>query len=209
MELHYWNIRGLGEPIRMMLEYLGESYENKYETSIENWFKEKLNLDIELANLPYLVDGKIKLTQSFAIMRYLARKHKKLLPLGEIEQQRLDQAEAFLIDLRFAFAMLCYNPEFKSMKESFLTDLPRKLAEFEKVLGKRSWAVSDNLTYVDFGICVILDHMELCFPGCYENLPNIQQYKKKFEDLESIKMYKSSEKFSRFPIFSPIAHWGT
>lgn len=100
MELHYWKIRGLGEPIRLMLEYLGETYENKYETSIENWFKKKHNLDIELANLPYLVDGEIKLTQSFAIMRYLARKHKKLLPLGEIEQQKLDQTESFLTDLR-------------------------------------------------------------------------------------------------------------
>jgi len=192
-----------------MLEYLGETYENKYETSIENWFKKKLNLGIELANLPYLVDGEIKLTQSFAIMRYLARKHKKLLPLGEVEQQKLDQTESFLTDLRFGFAMLCYNPEFKSMKEGFFKELPRRLAGLEKILGKRSWAVSENLTYVDFGLCVILDHMELCSPGCYETLPNIQKYKKNFENLESTKKYKSSQNFSVFPIFSPIAYWGT
>ena len=101
MELHYWKIRGLGEPIRMMLEYLGVNYENKYKTSFEDWFQEKIKSDIELVNLPYLVDGEVKLTQSYAIMRYLARKYKKLLPSGEIEQQRIDQAEGVLADLRF------------------------------------------------------------------------------------------------------------
>ena len=101
MELHYWKIRGLGEPIRMMLEYLGVNYENKYKTSFEDWFHEKIKSDIELVNLPYLVDGEVKLTQSYAIMRYLARKYKKLLPSGEIEQQRIDQAEGVLADLRF------------------------------------------------------------------------------------------------------------
>lgn len=112
-------------------------------------------------------------------------------------------------NFRFGFAMLCYNPEFETMKEGFFKELPRRLAGFEKILGKRSWAISENLTYVDFGLCVLLDHMELCSPGCYETLPNIQRYKKKFDNFESIKKYRSSEKFSVFPIFSPIAHWGT
>jgi len=208
MELHYWKIRGLGEPIRMMLEHLGVSYENKYKTSFEDWFHEKINSDIELVNLPYLVDGETKLTQSYAIMRYLARKYKKLLPSGEIEQQRVDQAEGVLVDLRFSFAMLCYNPEFEKMKDSFLKDLPNKLAGLEKVFGKRTWAVGTNLTYIDFGICEILDHMELCFPGCYSNLPNIKKYKTAFNNLESIKKYKSSDKFFEMPVYSPLAFWG-
>merc|ERR1712168_65614 len=184
----------------MMLEYLGVSYENKYKTSFEDWFHEKVNSDIELVNLPYLVDGETKLTQGYAIMRYLARKYNELLPSNEIEQQRIDQAEGVLVDLRYAFAMLCYNPEFEKMKDDFLKGLPNKLAGLEKVFGKRDWAVGTNLTYIDFGICEILDHMELCFPGCYDNLPNIKKYKTAFNNLESIKKYKSSDRFFEMPV---------
>uniref|UniRef100_A0A8C3F0N6 GST N-terminal domain-containing protein n=1 Tax=Chrysemys picta bellii TaxID=8478 RepID=A0A8C3F0N6_CHRPI len=38
------------------------------------WIKEKLGLDFP--NLPYLIDGKNKLTQSNAILWYIVRKHK-------------------------------------------------------------------------------------------------------------------------------------
>ena len=113
-----------------------------------------------------------------------------------------------LKNLRFSFAMLCYNPEFEKMRDSFLKDLPNKLAGLEKVFGKRTWAVGTNLTYIDFGICEILDHMELCFPGCYSNLPNIKKYKTAFNNLESIKKYKSSDKFFEMPVYSPLAFWG-
>lgn len=38
------------------------------------WLADKPNLGLAFPNLPYLIDGDVKLTQSLAIMRYLARK---------------------------------------------------------------------------------------------------------------------------------------
>jgi len=207
LELHYWNIRGLGEPIRMMLEYLGVKYENKYKASIEEWVKEKNQIGIELHNLPYIVDGDVKLTQSFAIMRYLARKHKTLLPKTELETQQLDKGEGITVDLRFVFALLAYNPEFEKMKDGFINELPTKIHGLEEILGKRKW-VAGELTHVDFCLCEILDHIELCFPGCFKNNPNITKYKATFEAIPQIKAYKSSNRFRQFPIYSPIAYWG-
>jgi glutathione S-transferase len=76
--LAYWGIRGLANSIRQLLEYVGEKYEFKdYNTVPEpGWFGEKFNLGLEFPNLPYYIDQNVKLTQSGAILRYLARKHK-------------------------------------------------------------------------------------------------------------------------------------
>ena len=37
------------------------------------WLNEKDTLDLDLPNLPYLIDKEVTLTESSAIMRYLAR----------------------------------------------------------------------------------------------------------------------------------------
>uniref|UniRef100_A0A4X1UTN1 glutathione transferase n=1 Tax=Sus scrofa TaxID=9823 RepID=A0A4X1UTN1_PIG len=39
------------------------------------WLSDKFKLGLDFPNLPYLIDGAHKLTQSNAILRYIARKH--------------------------------------------------------------------------------------------------------------------------------------
>lgn len=82
MVLGYWDIRGLAHAIRMLLEYTDTSYEEKRYTCGEapdydrsQWLDAKFKLDLAFPNLPYLMDGKNKITQSNAILRYIARKH--------------------------------------------------------------------------------------------------------------------------------------
>ena len=66
-----------------------------------------------MLQLPYLIDGTTKLTQSNTILRYLARKH-NLAGTTEIEHQRIDVIENEAMDCRKRFVGLCYNPEFVS-----------------------------------------------------------------------------------------------
>jgi glutathione S-transferase len=58
----------------------------------------------------------VKLTQSSAIIRYIARKH-KLDGATEEEKQRVDQIEGETGDMKGAFAGMCYNPNFVSQNE--------------------------------------------------------------------------------------------
>jgi len=65
--LGYWGIRGLAEPIRLLAEYVGVAYTNKKYTSYEEWTADKFSLGFDFPNLPYWVDGSVKITESDAI----------------------------------------------------------------------------------------------------------------------------------------------
>ena len=65
MKFCYWDVRGLGEMCRLMFRYVGANYED-VKLSVENrddWFKQKFTLGLDFPNLPYLIDGDVKLTQ--------------------------------------------------------------------------------------------------------------------------------------------------
>ena len=62
----------------MLLHYTDTEYEDTVweVTKRENWenAKAKNDVGLDFPNLPYWIDGNIKLTQSSAILRHLARK---------------------------------------------------------------------------------------------------------------------------------------
>ncbi|XP_038958865.1 glutathione S-transferase Mu 4 isoform X4 [Rattus norvegicus] len=120
MTLGYWDIRGLAHAIRLLLEYTDSSYEEKRYTMGDapdydrsQWLSEKFKLGLDFPNLPYLIDGSHKVTQSNAILRYLGRKHNLC---GETEEERIrvDVLENQAMDTRLQLAMVCYSPNFVS-----------------------------------------------------------------------------------------------
>ena len=84
MTLAYWAIRGLAQPIRLLLEHVGADYEDKrfeqgpapdFDKSCWYQVKEQVLGDYPFPNLPYLIDGTTVVTQSNAIIRHIARQH--------------------------------------------------------------------------------------------------------------------------------------
>ncbi|KAF7484883.1 glutathione S-transferase Mu 3 [Marmota monax] len=117
MVLGYWDIRGLAHAIRLLLEFTDTSYEEKryicgeapdYDRS--QWLDVKFKLDLDFPNLPYLMDGNNKITQSNAILRYIARKHNMC---GDTEEEkiRVDIMENQIMDFRMQLIRLCYNSD--------------------------------------------------------------------------------------------------
>ena len=204
VELHYWNLRALGEPVRLMLEYLEVDYVNKHP---EDWRGVKYNLGLKYPNLPYLVDGNVKLTESLAIMKYLSRKHKALGASTEAERQAVDTAEGFMSDFRMGFIRLWFHPDYENEKKNYFKELPNKLRSLEEVLGTQKWAAG-KLTYVDFGLFECLDHHEMCQPGCLACSPNVQKYYEAFAALPKIAAYRNSGRFQKWPVSGGNARWG-
>ncbi|CAG2183058.1 unnamed protein product, partial [Oppiella nova] len=66
------------------------------------WYDNKQSLGLDFPNLPYYIDGDVKLTQSLTIMRYLSKKH-GLAGHNEKERIRMDILEGQLKDFRGDF----------------------------------------------------------------------------------------------------------
>ncbi|XP_059122058.1 glutathione S-transferase Mu 7 [Peromyscus eremicus] len=214
MTLGYWDIRGLAHAIRMLLEYTDSSYEEKRYTMGDapdydqsQWLNEKFKLGLDFPNLPYLIDGSHMITQSNAILRYLARKHNLC---GETEEERIrvDILENQLMDNRMVLARLCYNPDFEKLKPGYLEQLPEMMRLYSEFLGKRPWFAGDKITFVDFIAYDVLERNQVFEPKCLEAFPNLKDFIFRFEGLKKISDYMKSSRFLPRPVFLKIAIWG-
>jgi len=156
MILGYWAIRGLAQPIRLLLEYTGENYkEDLYvcgdapEFDRTNWTSKKETLGLAFPNLPYLIDGDLKLTQSMTIMRYIARKH-NLAGTTPQEMATIDMIADQVCDFRSRFSGLCYNKDFNELVPAFVKQAEQTIAQFDRFMHGRNWVGGEKLSFADF-----------------------------------------------------------
>ncbi|XP_013418287.1 glutathione S-transferase Mu 2 [Lingula anatina] len=216
--LGYWDMRGLAHPIRMLLHYVGEEFEDRRHTpgpapdfSLDPWLKIKFTLGVPFPNLPYWIDGDTKLAQSHAIIRHLARKH-NLCPKSEAETIRCDVIDYQVNDFTWDLIYVCYNDFFKmgnyeQRRIEYLDKLPSKLKQYSDFLGDFPWFAGNNLTYVDFMAYEIFETHRAFAPGCLDGFQNLTDYMDRFEALPAIRKYMQSEEFTKKPYFNKFANW--
>jgi len=213
--LGYWPIRGLGQPIRLLLEYTGTEWEDKFYTcgpppeyDRSSWLNEKFNLGLDFPNLPYLIDGDKKLTQTKAILKYIARKH-NLLGNTEEEQIRVDLADCQNDDFRVGIVTLVYNPDFSEVKKAdYLKTVPEKLEQFSKFLGNNPWFGGKNISYADFAIYEVFDQHRALDANVLKAFKNLDDFAARFENLDKISAFMKSPRFIKYPINFDTAKFG-
>ncbi|KAJ3294155.1 hypothetical protein HDU79_011415 [Rhizoclosmatium sp. JEL0117] len=139
--LHYFNIQGKGELIRMLLAYSGAVWSDKFPVE---WAKEKASTPY--GQLPVLVEhedgtGKevFRIAQSHAIARYLAAKF-GLNPSNPHEHALQDSVFESVSDLEIAAGKFIWEKDEKQkdiFRDQFFDDkLPVFLSYHEKLLEK-------------------------------------------------------------------------
>ena len=218
--LGYWDIRALAQPIRYLLKYSNVQFEDKrYEsgegsslrdisTLGKQWHPVKYTLGLDFPNLPYYIDGDVKLSQSVAILRYLGRKYGLFATDGN-SLARQDLVEQQIQDLKTALFRLLFNKaDYEKSKPIFINEtLPKHLELLSKFLGTNEWLVG-KLTYVDFLAYETFDWLRQFSPESLQKFDNLVQYLKRFESLPAISAYINSDEFKSWPICSPMACWG-
>ena len=115
--LGYWKCRGLAQPIRYLLEYTEHPWEDVlYEQgdppnySIESWLQVKNTLGLDFPNVPYLIDGDVKITEQNAMMLYICHSYAPEL-LGESPEQKaeIDMLSGILKEVRMGVTGPCYQ----------------------------------------------------------------------------------------------------
>ncbi|KAI1306062.1 Glutathione S-transferase Mu 5 [Halotydeus destructor] len=208
--LGYWNLRGLAQAIRNLLAHADVDYEDKlYITSQgrDQWLADKATLGLDFPNLPYYVDGDVKLSQSIAILRYIARQH-GLDGVTNEEKVRIDLAEQQLVEYQIDASRMFYSPNHHELAGPYREGLPAKLQALSDFLGDRKWLSGDNLSYADFLAHEYLDIHKLFEPGCLDSFPKLSSYVTQFEALPNVEKYVKSDKYMKWPANGDRAKWG-
>ncbi|TNN13473.1 Glutathione S-transferase class-mu 26 kDa isozyme isoform 1 [Schistosoma japonicum] len=180
--LGYWKIKGLVQPTRLLLEYLEEKYEEHlYERDEgDKWRNKKFELGLEFPNLPYYIDGDVKLTQSMAIIRYIADKHNMLGGCPK-ERAEISMLEGAVLDIRYGVSRIAYSKDFETLKVDFLSKLPEMLKMFEDRLCHKTYLNGDHVTHPDFMLYDALDVVLYMDPMCLDAFPKLVCFKKRIE----------------------------
>jgi glutathione S-transferase len=228
LTLGYWGIRGLAQPIRFLLVTEGVSFSevrlgvaedgsqlNETDED-EDWAKVRSTLDMPFPNLPYLIDVSqnppIHLSQSNAILRYLARRFDYY---GDTDSERTEidvlQEEAYDFRNQIVGTAYTLGEGYSAAYENFSTRiLPGYLDSFETYLNNRNqknYFVGNRLSLVDFVLYELFWQMTLMVPNSISqsNRPTLYAYIQTFEKTPEILTYQSSENYIASPINSPWA----
>lgn len=114
MILGYWKIKARGEPLRILMHYLNIEFEER-NFSINEWFLNKDKMGFDFPNLPFLIDGEKKLTESQTIILYLCRKKGRLDLLGNGEKEKLKHSMIYSVlnDIYERVYIICNTSDYR------------------------------------------------------------------------------------------------
>ncbi|CAI5451799.1 unnamed protein product [Caenorhabditis angaria] len=187
ISLYYFNIRGFGEYIRLLLIDQGVSFEDyQYERFSEEW--EKLKKTMIFGQAPCLKDGNEEFVQTGAIMRYLARKY-DLYGSNPADAAFIDMVFECVRDLRAKYERyIYYSDETKENYDS--VTLPETLANLSKLLKHCSQFVSgDKISFADYVLFEELDVANTTAPGSLNKFENLKQLHANMSARPNLKQY--------------------
>ncbi|KRX79405.1 putative splicing factor, arginine/serine-rich 7 [Trichinella sp. T6] len=188
-KLVYFDIRGLAEPIRLLLhdqrvQFLDNRIQQK------DW--PEMKSQMLFGQVPCLYEDDQPIVQSGAIMRHLGRRFGLY---GNAEEMTyVDQIYEGVVDLRLKYARLIYSDSFHDSKGKFVNEvLPDELAKFEKILTRKKYILDDEITFADYALAELLDVLLILSSTCLENFTALTIYHSRFMNRPNLKNYLSSD----------------
>jgi len=114
---------------------------------------------LDFPNLPYLIDGDLKITESKAIERYIIARsgNKELLGKNLHDSAKVNEVLGVLDDIRTAVSKLFYDQEWESKLKETWEKVKVKFDYLEKFIGNKDWTFG-YLTLPDFLIAELSNH---------------------------------------------------
>lgn len=172
VKLGYWNIRGLAERLRHILEYCGVPYtEEKYEVADrEKWFNEikpKLLEKNAAVTLPYLIDGDKVITESNGIAVYACFRGNKPELVGRNPEEQVLLATVLGVykDVHSSYIKLVYGTytaekTFEQALGETIKGFEPYMQKFSGLLGEKEF-ICGGLTWIDFVVADFLQTLGL------------------------------------------------
>jgi glutathione S-transferase len=202
--LTYFDIRARAEPVRLILEELAISYEDR-RVAAEEWASMKK--ETPFGRLPSYRDGGLEIFQSHAIYRHLARTH-RLYGESEEEHVRCDVVEEALSDLNTLIGMAPWRDDFEKTRGDFVAkELSPRLGQlarfFETSPAGRGFWVGASLTFVDLIAFAHLDCTGVMFPEAMAAHPALLKFCDGIASRPRITAYLESDRWPSATQYGP------
>jgi glutathione S-transferase len=191
--LTYFQFRGLGEPIRLLFEDLGQPFEDRrIDLFSDAW--PALSPQLPFRQLPRLeIDGQT-LFQSHAILRYLARAN-GLAGETDAERLRCDIGVEAARDLQQRLWDHFWSPgsDSEAAADEFVSgQLASELAKLDAWLGGAPYIGGDRALFADYFVLTVLDEAGAFFPAALEGAPALAGYRRRMQARPGIAAYVAS-----------------
>jgi len=199
-KLHYFNIRGKGELIRLIFAAAGEEYEDiRYKArNAEMGLLEGLTWDDEakasmpLGQMPVLEVGGVKYCQQLSIAKFLARRFG--LMGDELQALKVDMlVDTMWLDVAMKCILMFFEKDEEKkavIKEKANQDIPAMLKNVAKWV-EGGFVLGDKLSLADIAIFDTMVIVEF-FLKDLEVPPEIQTVRKNVAEDEKIKHWVNS-----------------
>nr|KAG5697495.1 hypothetical protein BaRGS_029386 [Batillaria attramentaria] len=185
-QFFYFDIRGKGEIVRLVLVAAGQKFEDN-RISFAEWPEKKA--DTPYGQLPYIIYKGKKYAQSVAIANFFAREF-GLYGRTNLDGLRIDEVVQLSEDLR---------PPFRAWRmekdETKKAELAQKLKDetFAKFLGFFENLLIDNgVTLADLVVYDVLDTILGVDPEAIAAFPSVKKLRSNVEAVPAIKTYLAS-----------------
>lgn len=190
-----------------MFAYLGVDFEDvKYGVTLDQdmgswdrsqWTDVKFTLGLEYPNLPYLIDGESRVTETAAIMKYVAKKwDSSLLGKTAAETARAEMLYAHVNDMKQKCTGPCYRGEKQGdeLKDAIAEDCQPILERLFEVIQPGQWAAGETLTWLDFFLAEVIEYLEAILDQRFVAMvPASHEYLERFLALDGVKAYYADE----------------
>lgn len=189
----YFDVRGRAEVIRLLLEEVGVQYRER-RVGLEEW--PALKATLPFGQLPCYEEGALRIFQSHAIYRHLARQH-DLYGRDEAERVRCDVVQEACVDAQNNIASFFWSPDFASKRAEYeASQLPQLLTRMQNLLlenrGSTGFWCGAQLSYVDFLAWHFLDYVRAFSAATLQQFTVLYAFKQRIEARPRIAAYLAS-----------------
>lgn len=198
--LGYWKIRGLAQPIRMLLCYLNVDHEDvKYEVHERDngtwdrseWREVKQQMleegVLDYPNLPYFCSDEVNLSQSNAILSYVAERYGLY---DDFTVQEKGQAAMHLeqvADVKRPGGRVFYSNSFDGQVETYKEKCKMRFQNMSRKLGAEKFLMGEKLCAADFALAEGVYVHRLLDVNIFAEMPNLVLYQQRVFSLPGVR----------------------
>lgn len=153
-----------------------------------DWMDKKHTLGLPFPNLPYLMHGDLKLTETMAIHKYLAEVYDQtLLGKNATDKARVTMFGCVIGEMKNKITPPCYMSGDKNeIIEEYTKRLPPILAN----KGDHQFLIGDYPTYIDFYFFEMIELLKFLTEGAViKEFPALESYVLRMKALNGLKEY--------------------